>query len=80
MKQIKSLLLITSIVCLIIFSACNQNKMGQNEEVVKDKLLAQEAVIAEQKRLAEERAKAFADSIAKLSLLHIHNWAIMCVM
>ncbi len=48
------------------FSACNQNKMQQDEDAIKEKLLAQETVIAEQKRLAEEKAKAFADSIAKL--------------
>ncbi len=40
--------------------------MRQNEEVVRDALLAQEAVIMEQKRLEAERAKAFADSIAQL--------------
>ncbi len=64
MKQIG--LLTTAAIFLIVFAACKNNKLKVNEDTAKSKLLEQEAVIAEQKRIEEEKAKAFADSIAKL--------------
>ncbi len=59
-------ILTTTLLLLSILIACNNNKLKVNEEKAKSKLLEQEAVIPEQKRIEEEKAKAFADSIAKL--------------
>ncbi len=68
MKQMKIQITFLTVFAILIISfvSCNQNKMRQNEEQVKNKLLEEEQVIAEQKRLEEEKAEAFADSIAKL--------------
>ncbi len=68
MKQMKtqSIFLTILAILLISFASCNRNKMRQNESSVKKQLLEDEEVIAEKKRLEEEKAKAFADSIAKL--------------
>ncbi len=66
MKQVKKqIVLSVGLVILTTFASCD-SKMKVNEDVVKDKLLKEEKVIAERKRLEEEKAKAFADSIAKL--------------
>ncbi len=64
-RNTKLILQVSFVIMLTIITSCT-SKIKINEEAVEEKLLEQEKVIAEQRRLEEEKAKAFADSIAKL--------------